>query len=143
MNYNYINYEVKPKDTLFSIAKEYKTTPKAIYELNNLTSTTIYPNQHLLIPKKEIKSIYTNDDTIESIMKKYKISLEDLVEANDIIKLKLKDNQLIIVPEKRNEYIIKENDTIDMILSNLKISPKDLLEANKDEWLIKGKTLKF
>ena len=31
-------------------------------ELNNLTSTTIYPNQHLLIPKKEV--IITAEDSL-------------------------------------------------------------------------------
>lgn len=140
---DYIKYEVKPKDTLFNIAKQFNTTPKIIYELNKLNNTVIYPGQILNIPNITTKLIYTNDDTLESIEKKYNVYLEDIIEANDILKLKLKDNQLIILPSFKKEYIVKENDTIDLILDNLKITPKELIDRNSAEWLMVGKSIKF
>ena len=143
MTYNEIKYEVKPKDTLFSIAQKYKTTPKAIYELNKLNNTIIYPGQILLIPNNDLLLIYTNDDSFESILKKHHLKIEDLIEVNDILKYKLKDNQLIVVQNKIREYIVKENDNLETILNNLKISPKDLIDKNSSDWLSVGKTLKF
>ena len=140
---DYIKYEVKPKDTLFNIAKQFNTTPKIIYELNKLDNTMIYPGQILNVPNITTKLIYTNDDTLESIEKKYNVYLEDIIEANDILKLKLKDNQLLVLPNVDKKYIIKEHDTLDSILDNLKITPKELLIANSNEWLISGKSLKY
>ena len=47
---NIINYTVKKGDSLWKIAKSYKTTINDIVNLNNLKSTTIIIGQVLLIP---------------------------------------------------------------------------------------------
>lgn len=47
---NYITYEVKGGDTLFSIAQRYHTTADAIRWANGLTNTAIRPGQILSIP---------------------------------------------------------------------------------------------
>ncbi len=47
-----IVYYVKDGDTLWNIAKKYKTTVKEIKENNQLKDDMIYPNQQLLIPKR-------------------------------------------------------------------------------------------
>ena len=47
---NIINYTVKKGDSLWKIAKSYKTTINDIVNLNNLKSTTIKIGQVLLIP---------------------------------------------------------------------------------------------
>lgn len=49
-NLNGILYRVRAGDTLDGIAKEYKLDPKAITEVNRLTSTTLVPNQRLFLP---------------------------------------------------------------------------------------------
>ena len=48
-------YEVKPGDSLYAIAKEHKTTVKAIREVNDLTTSKIRPGQKLtiLLPETE------------------------------------------------------------------------------------------
>lgn len=51
-----IIYYVKPGDTLWNIAKKYKTTVKEIMEYNGLKDDLIYPNQQLIIPKRVKKA---------------------------------------------------------------------------------------
>ena len=50
-----IIYYVKAGDTLWNIAKRYRTTVKEIMTYNELKDDKIYPNQQLIIPKKSIK----------------------------------------------------------------------------------------
>ena len=47
-----IGYIVRPYDTLWSIAKRYRTTVDALMEINDLESDIVYPGQHLLIVKE-------------------------------------------------------------------------------------------
>ena len=49
-------YEVKPGDSLYAIAKEHKTTVKAIREANELTTSKIRPGQKLTIPSPETEN---------------------------------------------------------------------------------------
>jgi len=45
-------YVVESGDNLSDIARRYGTTPDVLMELNNLESTTIYPGDKLIVPKK-------------------------------------------------------------------------------------------
>lgn len=45
-------YYVKPNDTLWNIAKNFKTTVEDIKAINELTDDVIYPNQQLIIQKR-------------------------------------------------------------------------------------------
>lgn len=47
-----IIYYVKTGDTLWKIAKEYRSTVECIMQVNDLKDDKIYPGQQLLIPKK-------------------------------------------------------------------------------------------
>ena len=49
-------YEVKPGDSLYAIAKEHKTTVKAIREANDLTTSKIRPGQKLTILSPETEN---------------------------------------------------------------------------------------
>ena len=49
-------YEVKPGDNLYTIAKEHKTTVKAIREVNDLSTSKIRPGQKLTIPSPETEN---------------------------------------------------------------------------------------
>jgi LysM repeat protein len=49
-------YEVKPGDSLYAIAKEHKTTVKAIREANELATSKIRPGQKLTIPSPETEN---------------------------------------------------------------------------------------
>ncbi|MBR4110187.1 MAG: DUF3794 domain-containing protein [Clostridia bacterium] len=45
-------YYVKPGDTLWKIAKEYRSTIESIMQVNDLKDDKVYPGQQLIIPKK-------------------------------------------------------------------------------------------
>lgn len=47
-----IIYYIKPGDTLWNIAKRFRTTVKEIMEYNNLKDENIYPNEQIIIPKR-------------------------------------------------------------------------------------------
>ena len=49
-------YEVKPGDSLYAIAKEHKTTVKALREANDLTTSKIRPGQKLTISSPETEN---------------------------------------------------------------------------------------
>ena len=49
-------YEVKPGDSLYAIAKEHKTTVKALREANDLTTSKIRPGQKLTISTPETEN---------------------------------------------------------------------------------------
>lgn len=48
-------YYVKPGDSLWKIAKKYRTTVCEIMSYNDLKDDKIYPNQQLIIPKRNAK----------------------------------------------------------------------------------------
>ncbi len=50
-------YYVKPGDSLWKIAKRFKTSINDIMENNNLKDDVIYPNQQLIIPRKVKKNL--------------------------------------------------------------------------------------
>ena len=49
-------YEVRPGDSLYAIAKEHKTTVKAIREINDLSTSKIRPGQKLTIHSPETEN---------------------------------------------------------------------------------------
>ena len=51
-----VEYEVKPGDSLYAIAKEHKTTVKAIREVNDLSTSKIRPGQKLTIHSPETEN---------------------------------------------------------------------------------------
>ena len=95
----YVEYVVKKGDSLYSIAKTFDTTVSELIDINMLTSNTIFPNQVLLVPKKNATDsnfdfyLYTtvNDDTIEKISSKQNVDPVLLGLYNDFGKLKLED----------------------------------------------------
>jgi LysM repeat protein len=50
-------YYVKPKDTLWSIAKNYRTTVDALVKLNELDPDKLREGRQLIIPKKSFKPV--------------------------------------------------------------------------------------
>jgi hypothetical protein len=50
-----IVYYVKPNDTLWNIAKKYRITIRELKEYNEIKEDKIYPNQQLIIPKRNKK----------------------------------------------------------------------------------------
>lgn len=93
---NMFLYTVKRGDTLYSIAKIYKTTVSAIKSLNYLTSDNLVIGQVIRIPE-----VYTSPsdmvlpefvnykvqkgDTLYSIAKKYNVDVNTIMQDNSLI----------------------------------------------------------
>lgn len=141
----YEEYTVKKGDTLYTIAKAYKTSVNELTDINMLTSTVIYPGQVLLVPKmkKENVEYYFEDyitktgDTIESIGKMFDIDPVTLGLYNDFGLLNLTGNQIVKIP-RSNKYTVRQEDTVESILSKTNRSAEDLLRSNSSSWLKAG-----
>ena len=133
----YEEYVVKPKDSLYSIAKEFKTTVAELTDINMLTTNVLYPNQVLLVPthSKTLDSTlleyFTNeDDTMEIISNKVGVPIQTLGAYNDFGKVLLKEKQRILYPTNERSYLIKSGDTVKTICEETGLSAEKILELN-------------
>jgi LysM repeat protein len=101
----YEEYVVKPKDSLYSIAKEFKTTVADLTDVNMLTTNVLYPNQVLLVPTHNksqditLLEYYTKDgDTMERISNRVGVPIQTLGAYNDFGKVVLEENQSKGIP---------------------------------------------
>lgn len=100
---DYIVYQVKPNDTLYSIARIYDTTVNAIKAYNNLTSDLLTIGQTLQIPINEVTTEYQNyqvvrGDTLYSIAKRYNKTVDTLIDYNNLPNNNLQIGQIIRIP---------------------------------------------
>lgn len=137
LNPTYKEYVVQKNDSLYSIAKKFKTTIAELTDVNMLTNTTIYPNQVLMVPlnvKEEMvyfdKYTIKEGDTFESISNKLNIDIVDLGEVNDFGKVVLKEGYTIKLPNYQKTYIVKEGDTLNSILNHTNRSAEEILSLN-------------
>lgn len=125
-----VKYEIKPGETLYSIARTYNVTVARLLELNpGLKSDFIMAGQKINVPANVVAKAETPSDslsrpkykttyevqkkeTIYSISRKYGITEDKLIEANPILKeSKLKKGAIINIPytdEEDNEYLQKQ-----------------------------------
>ncbi len=78
-------YEVHTGDTLSAIASRYGVPISWIVASNNLSSTTIYPGQKLLIPKDGVLHTVKAGETLSRIAAFYGVSENDLRQANGLL----------------------------------------------------------
>ncbi len=95
--FNYRNHTVVSGDDVYSIAKEYETTPEAIYELNPMAIDGIQPGTILLIPhvvkapNKFVEGVVfkkhktKSKETLYSIARKYNVELDNIKMYNDFL----------------------------------------------------------
>lgn len=95
--FNFRQHKIIAGDDVYSIAKEYGTTPEAIYKLNPTAEKGIQPGQTLVIPnvvevpelpvegvvfdKHKVKK----KQTLYSISKKYNVSIDDIKKYNAFV----------------------------------------------------------
>lgn len=146
--FNFKQHKVVKGDDVYSIAKEYGTTPEAIYELNPMAKNGIQPDTFIVLPnviappEKHVEGITfkkhktKSKETLYSVAKKYKVTVDDIKEHNeflqkeplrkgDIIKIPLpapKTNKIVRKIGKKNEDIVKEEISKTKIYT---IQPKD------------------
>ena len=82
-------YYVQKGDTLYQIANENNIPLPELVAINGMDlDDYIYPNQELLIPKKGVKYIITEEgDTLETVAENINVTPMELVEQNKNIYL--------------------------------------------------------
>ena len=110
------NHEVKPQETIFTIAKKYDTTADYLRQLNNLTNNSLKVGQSILVPKTEkapptkaiavtapiaaeptFEHVVANGETIYSIAQKYQLTTYQLKTYNNLASTELKVGQKLII----------------------------------------------
>ena len=96
----YQTYIVKKGDNLYNIAQRYDTDVKTLELLNGLDGDDyIYPNQKLLIPKKNVGIyIVNNNETLSELLNSLPIGWDNLNRLNK--KIYLVPEQIIIYDKK-------------------------------------------
>lgn len=77
-------YEVRPGDTLASIASRYSIPLAWLAVSNNLSTTTIYPGQKLVVPKEGVIHTVKPGETLATIAASYGVSEETVRRANSV-----------------------------------------------------------
>ena len=94
---NYFDtYKIDKGDTLYEIARKYNTDYNLLALLNGLNvQDYIYPNNTILVPKKDVKYYITKEnDTLNKVNKLLESNLNNLLNQNNNIYLK--EGQLIV-----------------------------------------------
>ena len=106
---DYVVYQVSPNDTLYSIAKQYNTTPNAIVDYNNLTNDLLTIGQILQIPIEEktqenIAYVVKRGDTLYKIANNYGISVMNLMSLNDLNSTLINIGDVLLIPNQSSDY---------------------------------------
>ncbi len=97
-DYDLTEHMVEKGETLFEISRKYNCKVDEIVQRNNLSNTSIRPNQKLLIrvPKEEVISEeheVAAGESLYSISKRYGISISDIMDKNDLPSEKIHPGQ--------------------------------------------------
>ncbi len=164
--YAAVVHRVAPGESLYLIAKSYRTTVNDIVQKNNLRNPTgIYPRQVLIIPGVNKSDIYRvqSGDSLFNIGKKLTIPVADLAQKNNLRESDyIYPGQILFLPPKKpappitkpikpakptnpNTYIVQPGDTLFKIAIKLKVDMDELTKLNnlKNEQLYEGQPLKI
>ena len=141
-------YQIKPNDSLKSIADKFNTSPEIIMDINNLYFIDeLRAGMEIVVPKEKEKyfNTYTIEkgDSLYKIAQKYNINPTLLASLNG---LNMDDfiypNQEILIPKSGySYYITAEGDTLDTVADLFKVSKKNLLAQNETIYLLKDQVL--
>ena len=97
---NYVNYTVKPGDSLWKIANQYNTSVDAIKQLNNLSTNTLTIGQVLRIPSQEDYTSYfvQRGDSLWSIANRFGTTVNQIRQLNNLTTDTLQIGQLLKIP---------------------------------------------
>ena len=140
-------YVVQSGDTLYSIALRYDTTPNAIINKNNLTSSVLTIGQQLVIPtdpestgQEDITTSNTyvvqSGDTLYSISRMYGVSVDDIKNANNLNSNILTIGQVLTMPDGSssstisNLYVVQKGDSLWSIANKFGVSINQIRMIN-------------
>lgn len=146
---NTIAYIIKPGDTFYRLAQQFKTTISAIISANPMIDPNMLRvGQRVCIPLQPIYPACPEGnyypvkpgDTLYAIAGFYNVSLDDLIEANPgIDPYRLFVGQIICIPlatppvtclEGQGDYAVQAGDTFYTIAQKFNISLQELINAN-------------
>ncbi len=152
-----INYTVKKGDSLYGIARVYKTTVQEIQKLNNLKSNTLSIGQVLKIPENYlddsssdlpsfINYVVKRGDSLYSIAKNYGITVDTIIKDNGLINnllsigqnLKIRTKEDTVIEEcfgednsnSTIEYIVKKGDSLYAIAKKYNTDVNTIIKNN-------------
>ncbi len=151
---NYVFYEVKPLETLFSLSKRFDISQEELIRHNPELTDGLKAGQILKIPKKK-KEIETDSpadgkyiyhqvkpkETIYRITKRYNISVEELMKLNPRLKEGLKAGMTLRIPRPAFQIVFDINSPLFFRVEKL-LSPREST-VNLLENINKQKTYKF
>lgn len=138
---DYLVYNVKAGDTLWSIANNYGISVNDIVDFNNLGTTFLQVGQQLLIPNKDnneqnqvegITYVVKPGDTLWNISKKYNVSVNEIKDANVLTNNMLSIGQQLIIPStsEYKTYVVKSGDSLWKIAQEYNVNLNDLIALN-------------
>lgn len=115
-------YTVKSGDTLYSISREFNTTPQELRVINNLGSNLLSIGEQIKVPRNENQEIQTEfveytvepGDTLYNIAIKFDSNVKDIMEYNNLSSNLLSVGQIIRIPSStlNNTYVVQSGDTL-------------------------------
>jgi membrane-bound lytic murein transglycosylase D len=114
---DWIQYKVKPKDTLPSLAKQFATTITTIKQINHLSTEPLTPGMLIIIPHNIIKNTKLASNTIKLS------SVKPHQTPKPVIAAKMQPGDTL--------YLTKANDSIAAIARRFNISTTAICQANQ------------
>jgi LysM repeat protein len=163
---NYIYYKVKPKQTIYSLTKEYGISEAALKSLNPQLEQGLKAGDVIRIPKKQNNTEteivpegmhkVERGETVSSLSEKFNVSEDEFYIANPNVQTEgLTVGSYIKIPEKKKdnaviqdgfiEHKVTQGETIYSITKKYKVTLDELLKYNPDliNGLKTGMTLKI
>ncbi|MET3730457.1 amino acid ABC transporter substrate-binding protein [Moheibacter stercoris] len=164
---NFIYYQVKPKQTMYSLTKEFGLTESALKSLNPQLEQGLKAGDIIRIPKKQTETktevmvpdgmhLVQRGETIFSLVKQFGVTEDEFYIANPAVQTNgLKVGDFIHIPKKGSnkatiqdgfiEHKVSAGETIYSITKLYKVSFADILKLNPQlsEGLKVGMTLRI
>ena len=134
-------YNVKPNDTLESIAREFETTVGTLKQINGLIDDKINYNTMIVVPikRKQPYKYYTvqKGDTLSEVAQKNNIDINFLLMLNGLDDGDyIYPNQTIILPKDGfSLYITKQDDTLRDVVNRMGVTVQELIDNNENIYL--------
>ncbi|MDD4608241.1 MAG: LysM peptidoglycan-binding domain-containing protein [Bacilli bacterium] len=143
----YITYKVAAGDNLYSIARQYGTTPSAIMELNDLTSNLLSIDQELLIPVgvttitptqtepepgEYIEYVVKSGDNLYAIARRYGTTPDEIMALNNLSNTRLSIGQTLRIPSTTAQitHVVKSGDNLYAIARQYNTSVDSIKSKN-------------
>jgi LysM repeat protein len=143
----YEAYQVRPNDTIESIARALGVAANVISEINGLAPNyRLTPGEVIVIPSAGQQAFSTYmvkaGDNMYNIAKSFNVPLDTLLQINGLNPNDyIYPNQELLVPKgDANVYTTKQGDTLDDVAEFLKTNKQMTVEENDQIYLMPGQT---